>query len=163
MLQPANLYENELNSLKLNTWYDLNYQYYNYSVFDDLIKVSSSNYDCHQFVSVNSDRKVIGYICYGVDRDSMNVTNLGAISFDMGNPLFGKDLYQAIYDIFEKYHFNRLGFYCYADNPILQTYINLVNKHGGRQSGYLRETTKLMDGKLHDQVLFEILAEDWIR
>ena len=74
---------------------------------------------------------------------------------------FVKDLYQAICDCFEVYHLNRISWNCYADNPAIRGYRNFVKKHGGRECAYFRQYIKLRDGKLHDSVSFEILAEDF--
>nr|DAE87766.1 MAG TPA: hypothetical protein [Caudoviricetes sp.] len=44
--------------------------------------------------------------------------------------------------------------------PALEGYGKLVRRFGGRESGYLRQVSKLMDGKLHDSIIFEILKSD---
>ena len=81
--------------------------------------------------------------------------------FPKGNVLFAKDLYQIICDIFEKYHLNRLCWSCIADNPAIRGYRNFIKEHGGRECAYHKQICKLMDGKLHDDVEFEILAEEF--
>lgn len=80
-----------------------------------------------------------------------------------GNVLFAKDLYQIICDIFDKYHLNRLCWSCIADNPAIRGYRNFIKEHGGRECAYHKQICKLMDGKLHDDVEFEILAEEFKR
>ena len=93
----------------------------------------------------------------------MSADRFGAISFDKGNVLFAKDLYQIICNIFEKYHLNRLCWSCIADNPAIRGYRNFIKEHGGRECAYHKQICKLMDGKLHDDVEFEILAEEFKR
>ena len=93
----------------------------------------------------------------------MNANNFGAISFDKGNVEFAKDLYQAICNVFEKYHMNRLSWGCFVENPAIRGYRNFIKKHGGRECAYYRQIAKLQDGKLHDSVEFEILAEEFKR
>lgn len=48
----------------------------------------------------------------------------------------------------------------YKDNPAIKGYRKFIKRFGGRECGYMRQTSKLMDGKLHDSVMFEILKED---
>lgn len=59
------------------------------------------------------------------------------------------------------YHMNRVGWFAYADNPAVKGYRSFIEKHGGRECAYLRQVAKLTDGKLHDAVEFEILAEEF--
>lgn len=103
------------------------------------------------------------YISYSVSFVTMSADRFGAISFDKGNVLFAKDLYQIICDIFDKYHLNRLCWSCIADNPAIRGYRNFIKEHGGRECAYHKQICKLMDGKLHDDVEFEILAEEFKR
>ena len=63
--------------------------------------------------------------------------------------------------LFEKYRMNRIGWFAFADNPAVRGYRNFIKKHGGRECAYLRQISKLADGKLHDAVEFEILAEEF--
>lgn len=38
-----------------------------------------------------------------------------------------------------------------------------IREHGGKECGYRRQVARLMDGKLHDAVEFEILASEFKR
>lgn len=59
------------------------------------------------------------------------------------------------------YQFNRLEWCCFADNPAIKGYRNFINRCGGKEVGYLKATNVLMDQKLHDSVIFEIMKEDF--
>lgn len=163
MLKPAQLYQAQLQTELYKTWYELSNIYWNGSSGDFMDSLPDNNFDRHCFVSVDGEDNVIGYICYRVDWVSMSAYNFGMISFKRGNPLFAKDVFQAICNIFEKFNMNRVQWCCYADNPALRGYRNFIKKHGGKECGYYRQTAKLMDGKLHDSVEFEILAEEFHR
>ena len=130
---------------------------------DFQINLPDNNYDTHNFVSVDKNDRVIGYITYFVNWNAMSADSFGAISYDKGNLIFVKDLYTAICDIFEKYNMNRLSWWCYSDNPAIRGYRSFIKKHGGRECGYLRQYSRLQDGKLHDSVLFEIMANEFKR
>lgn len=163
MLKSAQLYKEQLEKIQYKAWYNESYKYYNGSAGFNEIKLWDNNCDCHQFVSVDKDDNVIGYICYAVDWTAMSVCNFGIISYKKGNIEFAKDLYKAICNIFEVYHMNRIEWSAYADNPAIRGYRNFIKKHGGRECGYCRQVAKLQDGKLHDSVQFEILAEEFVK
>ena len=114
-------------------------------------------------MSVDKNDRVIGYITYAVNWNAMSADSFGAISYDRGNIEFARDLYTAICDIFEKYHMNRMSWWCFADNPAIRGYRNFIKKHGGRECGYLRQYSRLQDGKLHDSVLFAIMSCEFKR
>ena len=160
MLRPAQLYESELQTKITGIWYDESYLFWN-SVGSNSIDLSKDNWSTHQFVSVDKDNHVIGYICYSVDWCVMSADHFGAVSFNRGNITFAKDLYQVIVDLFEKYHMNRIQWFAFADNPAIRSYRNFIKKHGGVECAYYRQSDKLMDGKLHDSVCFEILAKEF--
>ena len=163
MLKPAQLYADELKRKYIRTWYDPEYLYYSGWVGSSELNIPENTYDSHNFASVDKNGKIIGYISYSVNYIAMNADNFGAISFDKGNVEFAKDLYQAICNIFEKYHMNRLSWCCFAENPAIRGYRNFIKKHGGRECAYHRQIAKLQDGKLHDSVEFEILAGEFKR
>lgn len=160
MLRPAQIYEEKLQKANIETWYDLKNQYWNGWCCANKIKLEDNNSEYHQFVSVDKDDNVIGYICYYVNWTTKSVCNFGMISFAKGNMQFITDLKKVVTDCFYKYSMNRLEFKAYADNPVIRCYRSYIKKYGGRECGYLRKDTMLMDGKLHDSVLFEILRED---
>ena len=56
---------------------------------------------------------------------------------------------------------NRISWKAYVDNPAVRGYRNFIKKYGGRECAYHRQIARLQDGRLHDMVEFEILAEEW--
>ena len=161
MLRPAQLYAEELQRKNTESWYRPENIYWNGGTGDSNIDLPNDNYDSHCFASVDKNDNVIGYISYNVDWSSMSADRFGMISYDKGNLEFAKDLYRAICNLFEVYHMNRISWCCYADNPAIRGYRNFIKKHGGRECGYYRQIARLQDGRLHDSVQFEILAEEW--
>lgn len=167
MLKPAQLYKDELNKKMVEGWYDIENIYYHRSPGSYELDFGDNNKNCHSFVSVKRRKlgletidTIIGFISYEVDWEAMSADNFGFISFDKGNVLLVSDVVTCIRDLFLKYSMNRVAWYCYADNPALEGYRKLVKRFGGKEVGYLRQVTKLLDGKLHDSVIFEILKSD---
>ena len=160
MLKPAQLYEEKLQKANIESWYDLKNKYWHGWCSEYKISLDNNNGQCHQFVSIDKNDNVIGYISSSVDWTNMSANCFGMISFDKGNLQFVKDLHTVINDIFYKYKFNRIEWFCYADNPAMKGYRKFIKRFGGRECGYLRQTTKLMDGNMHESVTFQILKED---
>lgn len=166
MLRPAQLYAEELTARHTESWYKEEYMYYNYGTGNYMIEeLPDNNIESHQFVSVDKEDRVIGYIGYNVDWAAKSVNEFGAINYFRGNPMdmtFVVDLKTAIFDIFLKYGMNRLEFTCVADNPAVRGYRYFIKKLGGREAGYFRQCCMLQDGKLHDSVCFEVLREEFM-
>lgn len=161
MIKPAILYKEQLLQKYSEIMYDITYQYYFGYPSVWLPDVPDNTGDGHYFVSVNEDNEVLGYITYSINHLSKSCFNFGVISFDKGNIHFIKDVYQVIYNIFTLYHFNRIEWSCFVDNPAIKGYRNFIKRCGGKEVGYLKATNILMDQKLHDSVIFEIMKEDF--
>ena len=147
----------------IDTWYKSENIFYTGWTGDSLPEIPDNNYDSHHFVSIDKNGSLIGYISYSVDWCAMSADRFGIISFDKGNILFAKDVYTAICDLFEKYHMNRISWRAYVENPAVRGYRNFIKRHGGKECGYYRQIAKLQDGKLHDSIEFEILANEFRR
>lgn len=161
MLKPAQLYEDKLKEKMINCWYDERYKYYSGWWGDEWKGLPDNYYDEHHFVSVDKNDKIIGYISYKINWGSMSADRFGIINFDIGNLTFGKDLYTAIKNLFKIYHMNRIEWSVVADNPILKSYKRFAEKHGGVKCAHKRQVSKLFDGKMHDMISFEIMADDF--
>lgn len=162
MLDIAKKYEKEFQDKYIQTWYDDKYQYYRDSSGDRIPQLADNCYDRRDFVSLNKEGEVIGFISYFFNDVNESASQFGAISFDRSNPIFADDLRQVIADIFFKFNLNRIEFWCFADNPAIKGYRAFIKRYGGREVGHLRSSCKLVDGKFHDSVIFEIMKKDLI-
>ena len=160
MLKPAKNYSFELEYKLRDTWYDPQYTYYHSDTYRGDVSIDDDSR--WYFVSVNAEDHVIGFISCFVDRDVNQVRNVGAISFELGNTTFAKDLIYLVDDIFNKYHFNRLEWCCISGNPVLPTYIRWCVKHGGEQVAHEHECVRTIDGVVRDSFTFEILAKNYV-
>ena len=161
MLKPAKNYEDILKKKIRDTWYDERYQWYHSDSYRGDQRFDDDNR--WYFASIDENDNVIGYISFWVSRDVNQVCSWGAISFDIGNLTFTKDLIQLVDDLFTKYRFNRIEWCCVSGNPILPSYARFAARHGGRQVGVSRETVRTIDGELRNCHTFEILAKDYKR
>jgi hypothetical protein len=162
MLKPAIIYADQIKKLYREVcWFNPKYKYYNYNTFWNTFSIEERSLDWHEFVSISPSGEILGYIHYYVDRNSLNCRNFGAINFT-NNPLFGKDLLQAIRDIFERFNFHKLSFCVVIGNPIEATYDRLCSKYGGRILCIEKEHTKLEDNQYYDVKQYEILRSEYL-
>lgn len=163
MLKPAQLYEEELQIKNMEAWYDMDNMYWNSGVGFEKIEIEEGTWQSHSFVSVNEYDEVIGYISYQIDWESMCTYDFNIISFQKGNIGFIRDVYEAVRNLFIKFNMNKIEWNCYADNPAIRGYRKFINTYGGRECAHWRQSTRLIDGKLHDRVGFEIMAYEFIK
>lgn len=161
MLKPAQLYKEQLSAALFATWYDLKYQFYNADDYCFVPDFQNSNEQDWQFVSINNDNNLLGYISFRADRKTMAAMWWGAVSFHIGDIRFIRDLFELVCDAFYKYGFERITWICVDDNPAVSGYRKFIKRHGGRECGYYRQSIRLMDGKLHDEVIVEILKSEF--
>lgn len=160
MLRPAILYSDQLERLYINAMYDISNKYFMMENGTNFYEPLSNNKYGREFVSVNGNR-VIGFIKYSIDVDCNLALALQIISFDKGKLLFVEDVLEAIHKIFTEYNMNSIIFTCIPDNPVYANYIKFNNYCNGKVSGYYKDYCKLMDGKLYDEVVFQIMREDY--
>lgn len=162
MLDIALKYVDELKKLYINTWHDEKYKYYHYQPFWEVPKFEDGTWNGHDFVSLNKSGEVIGSIRYSINRPTESACELGIINFT-DDAIFGRDVIQAIKDIFEKYNFHKLSCCVVVGNPIEKTYDKLIPKYGGRIVGIEKQEARLFDNKYYDVKRYEIVREDYLK
>ena len=160
MLDIAKKYEKELQDKFIETWYDMKYQYYRDTSGDRIPQLADNCYDRRDFVSLDNNGNVIGFISYFYNDVTRSASQFGIINFGESSAIFAQDVLQVIADIFFKFKLDRIEFWCFEDNPATKGYRRFIKRFGGREVGHLRRVCRLMDGMLHDSVIFEILQED---
>lgn len=164
MIDLAISHKEELTSLYRKIWFNEKYKFYNCANYYDDLKVTANTWDMHQFVSLDKEGHVIGYIAYGINRIAYSVNSIGAINFSNNKYdkfTFGKDAGTIIKEIFTKFHFNKINFDVIIGNPIEESYDRMVKKYGGRIVGIREKEEMLFDNKLYDEKEYEILSENF--
>lgn len=160
MLEPAIKYRDQLENIQYDTWFNDKYKYWNSDIFYGSMQIDIDTWSRHQFVSVNNG-VVLGYIEYSISRTNNSVLSLSIMNFSDNKIVFGKDLIQALKDIFEKYKFRKMNFSVIIGNPIEKSYDRMIKKYGGRIVGTYKDDATLIDGKCYDRKLYEILASEY--
>lgn len=163
MIDSAVNHIEELKKKFNSIWFQDKYKYYNYNMWYDNFEVDNNTWHRHQFVSIDSNGNVIGYISYSVNRQTYNASELAIINFSDNIFTFGKDLKQVLVDIFEKFKFEKLSFSVVVGNPIEKSYDKLIAKYGGFIIGISTQETKLYDNEYYPVKYYEILRENYMR
>lgn len=161
MLDVAIKHKERLTERFRETWFQDKYKFWNYTNYFEEMPIEDSTWVNHQFVSLDSDGDVIGYIGYKIDRSNDYVYALNIINFTDNKAVFGIDAGKVLKDIFEKFHFRKLCFSVVVGNPIEKTYDKMIENFGGKICGYKKEHVRLIDGQFYDEKMYEILAKDY--
>lgn len=163
MLDIAINHIDELKKAVASTWFQEKYKNYNYDTYYRKLNVENETWNTHQFVSLDNNGNVIGYIDYSVNRQTYNCSNLAIINFSNNKIIFGMDVGQVLTDMFEKFKFNKVSFSVVVGNPIEKSYDKMVNRYGGRIVGICEKETKLIDGEYYDVKLYEITRDNYLK
>ena len=158
MLKPAQLYKNELQRKYIDRWYDISAQYYVSGAERNALDIPDDPDNRCYFACVNHLDNVVGYFSYSIDWQAHSVARIGLISFvDVPNILLINDVIKHIKSLFANNNIRRVEWGAYEDNPAMRGYEKLAARFGGRKIGTYRQCCMLLDGKLHDFSVFEIL------
>lgn len=163
MLKNANLYMNELQTKILEIWYDP--KYHNY--FEGYGRWTPVPYNLGEettrfnFVSVDKQNNVVGYIGYLIAPTVRLAYNFGAMSFFDDSIAFACDLRRSINEIFTTWGLQTLEWSVVWDNPARHKYDRLIKHCGGRIVGRQSNRVCGLDGQFHDTCMYEIRAKDY--
>ena len=110
-----------------------------------------------QYAIVDSENKLLGYLDYNIDWYSSCASRFGLISFDRGNPIVGKDLYNELNKLINEYKLHRIEWRMIGGNPAERSYDKFCEKHHGVKH-VLRDAIKDKYGKYHNDIIYEIIA-----
>ena len=164
MLQPAKRYESELALRFADIMLDEAYMYADASVYRDDYEPLRTTWESHEFVSVSNEGDVIGYISYRIQRETSKVYSWKILNFEKEkfSPVFGRDLMQAIVDIFTKFNMNAMNFSVVVGNPAEQMYDRRIERMGGRVVGVYKDDVRLIDNKVYDLKMYEVMRKDFM-
>lgn len=162
MLDLAIKHKEELQKKLVDTWFIDKYKFVHADVYCNEEKIEEDTWNKHQFVSLDKNGNVIGYIRYNVNRSDNSCSGLYIYNFSDNKIVFGMDLGQTLKDIFEKFKFRKLAFCVVVGNPIEKSYDKMINKYNGRIVGVWKKDVKCYDGEYYDRKSYEILREDYM-
>lgn len=154
MLKPAMMYKDMVEKKFAEVMYTDDYFFYTGYGYCHGLPIIKDEDNEFRWVSVDKEGNVIGYLGYWVDAVANNVSRFGLYSFDKGNPLFGKDVFNKFEELVKEYH--RIEWCGVGDNPVIRHYIKACEMHGGNY--VVLHDTVFHKGKYHDTYIFEIIS-----
>ena len=159
MLKPAICYKTEIENALKEYFYTDDMMFYQGCVNSYLIEVSDKGEGGHyQYAVVGKDNKLIGYIAYSMDYYSSCAYNFGAFSFDRGNPIMGKEMFELMENLIHRVH--RLEFRAVSGNPAIKGYDKFLERHKNIGSKHtFRDDFRDVNGIYHDTHLYEFVNQ----
>lgn len=157
MLKPAICYKEQIENALKEYFYTDDMMFYIGGVENYLLTVGDSGENGkYQYAVVGEENKLIGYIGYSIDRYSSCAYNFGAFSFDRGNPIMGKELFDLTENLVNSMH--RVEFRAISGNPAIKKYDKLLERHSdiGRKH-ILLDVFKDASGNYHDVHIYEFI------
>lgn len=162
MLKYAIIFKEELEKLWIKVSCDNYYKFFMGSSHRDFtFKLADTDYWQIQRVSVDRYDNLLGYIEVSISRNTGVINGFGVMNFTKKpNIALSKDLLNFLRELRDVYGASKFEFSAYEGGPPAEMYKKFIKKHGGRIVGTYTASTKLMDGKMYDSTMFEIMRKD---
>lgn len=108
-----------------------------------------------QYAIVDKNEKLIGYLGYSVDWYVSKAYNFGLFSFDRGNAIVGRDVFDKLEELVSTLH--RVEWRAIGGNPACRGYDNFIKMHNGIKH-ILKDSIRDKDGIYHDDIIYEIVS-----
>lgn len=158
MLVPAVLYKEEIKK-KMQSYFYTKDMMYETGCLDNYIPdiTDCPSGDDVQLAVVNDDNKLLGFINYHINYYASSASRFGIFSFDRGNPLFGKDIFNELERLIKRFH--RVEWRMVGGNPVERSYDRFCFKHGGNKHIF-KDGIRDAEGNYRDDILYEIVSDD---
>lgn len=160
MLRPAILYKAEILLEFQKCQYTTDMLYYTGCLANYIPDIVDCPGECtFQFAIVDDNtKKLIGYLEYSVNWYVSKAYNFGLFSFDRGNILVGKDVFNKLEELLTILH--RIEWRAVEGNPACRGYDSFIKKNGGNKH-VLKDAIKDKNGVYHDDIIYEIVNLDF--
>ena len=155
MLKPAIMYKEELLKLFAEQVYTEDFfLYVGYPYCNELPNIELND-NVFQWAILFND-KVIGYFAYRVNPYEDSVSHFGLYSFDKGNPVVGKSVFDKLEELVVRYH--RLEWRMIGGNPVERSYDKFCERHKGVKHLF-KDVVKDAEGNYRNEIVYEIVKE----
>lgn len=112
-----------------------------------------------QYAIINKEGKCIGYLAYTIDWYSSSAYNFGLFSFDRGNVIIGRDLFNEMEKLIHEYKLHRIEWKVISGNPVKRSYDKFCEKYHGRVLE-MRDVFKDRHGNYRNSYTYEIINDE---
>lgn len=127
MLVPAILYRDQIEREFQRLYYTKDMLFETGCLGQWTPEISDSPDDGRFDYAIVSNNKLIGYLSYQVDYYVSKAYNFGLMSFDRGNPVVGKDVFEKLEELVSTLH--RVEWRMVGGNPAERSYDKFCEKH----------------------------------
>ena len=160
MLVPAILYKEQISKEFQRKFYTEDMFLETGSLYQWSPEILDNPADGQFDYAIIHNNKLIGYLSYRVDYYCSKVYNFGLMSFDKGNFVVGKDVFDKIEELVELYH--RVEWRMICGNPVERSYDRFCKKHNGKKH-ILKDAIKDKYGNYRDDVIYEIVGGEQLK
>jgi hypothetical protein len=126
--------------------------------------IQDTNWSKHQFVSIENEYNIVGYLEASVNRTVRYIDNLVLINFrKTWNPTFARDLKEFVLRLFLRYNYSKINFSVNVNTRNEKIYDKFIYRYGGRVVGTFMKHKILQSGIVVDHKYYEIMREDFIK
>lgn len=159
MLKPAILYKEEIQK-NFQKYYYTQDMFYETGCFENWCpNLDTDNESLFNWAIVDSKDNLIGFLSYSIDFYSSNMSRFGLISFDRGNIIVGKSVFDEIERCIKEYHLHRVEWRMVGGNHAERGYDHFLKRYGGTKH-ILKDALKDRQGKYHDDIIYEIIIQE---
>lgn len=157
MLVPAICYKEEIEKALGKYFYTNDMMYYTGWRESSLIEIATNSNDGRFQYAVTDDAgNLIGYLAYYNDYYSECAYGFGAFSFDRGNPIMGREMFNLLECLVKSKH--RVEFRAVSGNPAIRGYDKFLEKHTGiGKKIVLTDEFKDANGIYHNSYIYEFV------
>lgn len=157
MLKPAICYKEEIEQALAEYFYTNEMMYYIGANDSYLLHVEEeSENGKYQWAVVNNEDDLIGFINYRIDYYASCAYNFGAFSFDKGNILMGKELFELFEKLLKELH--KVEFRAVSGNPATRGYDSFLKRHSDIGIKHiLKDEFRDTQGNYHDDYIYEFI------
>ena len=104
--------------------------------------------------AIVSGNKLIGFLSYQVDYYCSSAYNFGLMSFDRGNPIIGRDVFEKLEELVSTLH--RVEWRMIGGNPAERGYDAFCERHNGNKHIF-KDSIRDAKGNYRNDIVYEIV------
>jgi hypothetical protein len=155
----TNLQNRFLTALKLpiNRWY------YTEPIQQYELPIDQNDWMRIQYVSLHSDRSLIGYLCADINRYQNMIDNVSILPYENNSQFtFFCDILRFIDIIFYERKFRKAMIKVLEINPVRNLFERMIVSTGvGSFVGNMKEHSMLLDGNCYNHCLYEVYRSEY--